>query len=55
MKQRTKKTIKNAAYFGVKVTVEKSLDDKYTGKVVFKEKVAKANQILSKLKNPLPA
>ncbi len=52
MKQ--KQTIKDAAHFGVKVTVDKSLDI-YSGKVLFPKKLEKANKMLAKLKMPLPA
>ncbi len=53
MKQKEKKVIKDAAYFGVRITVDKTLD-KTSNTVLFPEKVAKANKILSKLKMPLP-
>lgn len=55
MKNTQKKVVKNAASVGVKITIDKCLDDKYKGKVLFPEKLAKANEILSKMKNPLPA
>ncbi len=48
------KVVKNATVFGVKITIDKSLDEKYKGRVLFPEKLAKANEILSKMKNPLP-
>jgi hypothetical protein len=50
-----KKIVKNAASVGVKITIDKSLDEKYRGKVLFPEKLDRANEILSKMKNPLPA
>lgn len=49
-----KKVIKDAAYFGVKLKVNKSLD-KLSNKVLFPEKLERANEILSKLKMPLPS
>ncbi len=49
MKQ--KGAIKTAAELGIKLKVGK----KPSGKVLFPEKLAKANEMLSKLKNPLPA
>ncbi len=55
MKQAQKTVVKNAASLGVKITIDKSLDEKYKGKNLFPEKLAKANEILSKMKNPLPA
>jgi hypothetical protein len=53
MKQK-QEVVKDAAYFGVKITVDKTMDEKYKGKTLFPEKLAKANEILSKMKNPLP-
>jgi hypothetical protein len=55
MKNTQKKIVKNAASVGVKITIDKSLDEKNKGKVLFPEKLARANEILSKMKNPLPA
>jgi hypothetical protein len=49
MKQ--KDVIKTAATLGIKL----KLDKKPSGKVLFPEKLAKANKILSKINNPLPA
>ena len=49
-----KKATKNAAYFGVTFTVDKSLD-KLSGKVLFPEKLKQANEMLSKMKMPLPS
>ena len=43
------KKLKGAEALGMKVTVSKELD-KYSGKVLFPEKVKKANEIVSKLK-----
>lgn len=47
-KARTK--LKGAEAFGVKIRVSKSLD-KYSGKVLFPEKLKLANKIISKLKD----
>jgi hypothetical protein len=44
-----KKKLPGAEKFGVKIKVSKELD-KYSGKVLFPEKVAIANEMLSKLK-----
>jgi hypothetical protein len=55
MKQSNKKIIEEAKSFGIKLKIDKSLDEKYKGKILFPEKLAKANAILSKLKKPLPA
>lgn len=52
MKQ--KQILKDAAYFGVKVTVDKSLD-MYSGKVLFPEKLEIAKKVVANLKMPLPA
>jgi hypothetical protein len=49
MKQ--KGAIKTAASLGIKLKVVK----KSSGKVLFPEKLAKANKMLAKLKMPLPA
>lgn len=46
-----KAAIKKAAEFGVNLKVGK----KPSGKIYFPEKLAKANEIISKLKNPLPS
>lgn len=55
MKQHHKKVIEEAKALGIKLRIDKSLDEKYKGKILFPEKLAKANEILSRLKNPLPA
>jgi hypothetical protein len=55
MKQTHKKIIEEAKSLGIKLKIDKSLDEKYKGKILFPEKLAKANAILSKLKKPLPA
>jgi hypothetical protein len=49
MKQ--KGAIQTAALLGIKLKVSK----KSSGKVLFPEKLAKANEMISRLKNPLPA
>ena len=41
--------LKGAEAFGVKVRTSKALD-KYAGKVLFPEKLKKANELLAKLK-----
>jgi hypothetical protein len=41
--------LKGAEAFGVKIRVSKSMK-KYSGKVLFPEKVKKANEMVSKLK-----
>ena len=41
--------LKGAEALGIKVTISKELD-KYSGKVLFPEKVKKDNELLSKLK-----
>lgn len=48
--KRTKK-IRGAEAVGVKVKVSKSLD-KFSGKVLFPEKLAKANKLLKGVKVP---
>ena len=45
-----KKKLKGAEAFGVKVTIDHSLD-KYQGKMLFPEQLKLANEILSKIKN----
>lgn len=47
MKQANK--IKGAEAFGVKIKVSKSLD-KFSGKILFPEKLRTANKIIDKLK-----
>jgi len=49
-KSKTMKKLKGAASFGIKIKTDKSLD-KFTGKVLFPEKLKRANQIVSKLKH----
>lgn len=44
----TRKKLKGAEAFGVKVRRDKSLD-KYSGTVLFPEKLAKANEIIARL------
>ena len=44
---------KSIAPFDVKFKIDKSLD-KLSGKVLFPEKLKKANEMLSKMKMPLP-
>ena len=46
-----KKKLKGAAALGIKVIYDPSLD-KYSGQVLFPEKLAKANEIISKLQWP---
>lgn len=46
---KTKKALKGASTMGVKVKRDKSLD-KFSGKVLFPEKLEEANKIVSKLK-----
>jgi len=43
------KKLKGAEALGMKIRISKSMD-KYSGKVLFPEKVKKANELLSKLK-----
>jgi hypothetical protein len=46
---KAKKKLKGAAAFGVKLKRDKSLD-KYSGKVLFPEKLAIANKVVANLK-----
>lgn len=46
---KAKKKLKGAAALGVKVKRDRSLD-KFSGKVLFPEKVKEANKVVSKLK-----
>lgn len=55
MKQRHKKAKEKAKDLGINLRIDKSLDQKYNGKILFPEKLAKANEILTKLKKPMPA
>lgn len=50
-----KQTLKGVRSSDSTIKVDKSLDKKYKGKILFSKKTAQANKILSKLKNPLPA
>ena len=48
---KAKKKLKGAAAWGVKVKRDKSLD-KLSGKVLFPEKLKKANEVVANLKWP---
>jgi hypothetical protein len=46
---KNKKKLKGAAAFGIRVKKDKSLD-RFSGKVLFPEKLEEANRVVSKLK-----